>query len=55
VILVGGDFMNVDHTYRKFPSSLEAGEWFLNNPPENSFLLIKGSRSMKMETLLEYL
>jgi UDP-N-acetylmuramoyl-tripeptide--D-alanyl-D-alanine ligase len=55
VILVGGDFMNVDHTYRKFSSSAEAGEWFRNNPPENSFLLIKGSRSMQMETLLEYL
>lgn len=55
VVLVGGDFTNVDHTYRKFASPNEAGEWFRANPPQNSFLLIKGSRSMQMEKLLEYL
>jgi UDP-N-acetylmuramoyl-tripeptide--D-alanyl-D-alanine ligase len=55
VILVGGDFMKVDHTYRKFNSSTEAGEWLQNIEPENSFFLIKGSRSMQMEKLLDYL
>jgi UDP-N-acetylmuramoyl-tripeptide--D-alanyl-D-alanine ligase len=55
VILVGGDFMKVDHTYRKFNSSTEAGEWLQNIKPEHSFFLIKGSRSMQMEKLLEYL
>jgi UDP-N-acetylmuramoyl-tripeptide--D-alanyl-D-alanine ligase len=55
VILVGGDFMNVDHTYRKFNCSAEAGEWLQNSRHENSFFLIKGSRSMQMEKLLDYL
>jgi UDP-N-acetylmuramoyl-tripeptide--D-alanyl-D-alanine ligase len=55
VILVGGDFMKVDHTYRKFNSAIEAGEWLQNIKLQNSFFLIKGSRSMQMEKLLEYL
>jgi UDP-N-acetylmuramoyl-tripeptide--D-alanyl-D-alanine ligase len=55
VILVGGDFMKVDHTYRKFNSSTEAGEWLKNMDPKDSYFLIKGSRSMQMEKLLDYL
>lgn len=55
VLLVGGDFMKVDHTYRRFHSSAEAGEWIQKTQPEHTFFLIKGSRSMQMEKLLEYL
>jgi UDP-N-acetylmuramoyl-tripeptide--D-alanyl-D-alanine ligase len=55
VILVGGDFMRVDHTYRKFNSPQEAGEWLQNINPQYAFFLIKGSRSMQMEKLLDYL
>lgn len=55
VILVGGDFMKVDHTYRKFTSPAEAGQWLQTINPQHSFFLIKGSRSMQMEKLLEYL
>lgn len=55
VILVGGDFMKVDHTYRKFNSPAEAGELLQNIKPTNAFFLIKGSRSMQMEKLLDYL
>ena len=55
VILVGGDFMKVDHTYRKFNSPAEAGEWLQSIKPQNAFFLIKGSRSMQMEKLLDYL
>lgn len=55
VILVGGDFMKVDHTYRKFNTPFEAGEWLRKDKPENAFFLIKGSRSMQMEKLLDYL
>jgi UDP-N-acetylmuramoyl-tripeptide--D-alanyl-D-alanine ligase len=55
VILVGGDFMKVDHTYRKFNTPVEAGEWLQNINPHNAFFLIKGSRSMQMEKLLDYL
>lgn len=55
VILVGGDFMKVDHTYRKFHSSSEAAQWFQKMKPLNAFFLIKGSRSMQMEKLLDSL
>jgi UDP-N-acetylmuramoyl-tripeptide--D-alanyl-D-alanine ligase len=55
VLLVGGDFMKVNHTYRKFNSPSEAGEWLQNIRPQNAFFLIKGSRSMQMEKLLDYL
>jgi UDP-N-acetylmuramoyl-tripeptide--D-alanyl-D-alanine ligase len=55
VILVGGDFMKVDHTYRKFNSPTEAGEFIQSIKPQNAFFLIKGSRSMQMEKLLDYL
>jgi UDP-N-acetylmuramoyl-tripeptide--D-alanyl-D-alanine ligase len=55
VLLVGGDFMKADHTYRKFASSTEAGEWLQRTKPGDAFFLIKGSRSMQMEKLVEYL
>lgn len=55
VILVGGDFMKADHTYRKFNSATDAGEWLGQMKPQNAFFLIKGSRSIQMEKLLDYL
>lgn len=55
VLLVGGDFMKVNHTYRKFSTPEEAGEWLRQANPRDCFLLIKGSRSMQMEKILNYL
>jgi UDP-N-acetylmuramoyl-tripeptide--D-alanyl-D-alanine ligase len=55
VVLVGGDFLKLNHPYIQFSSSDEAGEWLQKNKIENSTLLIKGSRSMKMEKVLDYL
>jgi len=55
VMLVGGDFMKTDHSYRKFSSAAQAGEWLQKFQPRNAFFLIKGSRSMQMERLLDYL
>jgi UDP-N-acetylmuramoyl-tripeptide--D-alanyl-D-alanine ligase len=55
VLLVGGDFMKLDHPYRKFTSPAEAGQWLRQGPANNAYLLIKGSRSMQMEKLLDYL
>ena len=55
VVLVGGDFMKIDHSFQKFDSSIEAGEWLKNEKPQNAYLLIKGSRSMQMEKVLDYL
>jgi UDP-N-acetylmuramoyl-tripeptide--D-alanyl-D-alanine ligase len=51
VVLVGGDFAKVDHTFIFLPDSLQAKEWFLNKHFSATHFLIKGSRSMKMEIL----
>jgi UDP-N-acetylmuramoyl-tripeptide--D-alanyl-D-alanine ligase len=55
VILVGGDFLKLDHPFHRFNSSSEAGNWLKDTKPSNAFLLIKGSRSMQMEKVLDYL
>ena len=53
VVLVGGDFLSVEHPYISFQSADEAKEWFRKQRFENMHILIKGSRSMKMEKILE--
>jgi UDP-N-acetylmuramoyl-tripeptide--D-alanyl-D-alanine ligase len=55
VLLVGGDFLKAQHSFRKFSSASEAGEWLTRQDIQGSQLLIKGSRSMGMEKILEYL
>ena len=55
VILVGDEFKKVSHAYMHFNNSKEAAEWVKLNLPENAFLLIKGSRSTKMEKVLDEL
>lgn len=54
VILVGGDFIKLNHPFQQFQSPQEAGEW-MKGKVENAYILIKGSRSMQMEKVLEYL
>lgn len=55
VILVGGDFMKLDHPFRKFANAAQAGEWLKQLDLRDSFLLIKGSRSSQMEKILDHL
>lgn len=52
VVLVGGDFMKIDHPYIKKENALQAGEWFRSQTFHHTFFLIKGSRSMQMEKVL---
>src|SRR5258708_415225 len=52
VVLVGGDFLKVDHPYLSLADSAEAGEWYREAGIKNAWLLIKGSRSSKMEAVL---
>jgi UDP-N-acetylmuramoyl-tripeptide--D-alanyl-D-alanine ligase len=52
VVLVGGDFGNTDHGFTYFPDSLAAKEWFTQQGFEQTYFLIKGSRSMQMEKIL---
>lgn len=53
VVLVGGDFGKVAHPYIYFPSSTDAKSWYQQQPVANAHFLIKGSRSMVMEKILE--
>ncbi len=53
VVLVGGDFDKIIHPYIYFNDSVEAGKWFKEQSFENAYFLIKGSRSMQMEKILE--
>ncbi|MFL5739105.1 MAG: UDP-N-acetylmuramoyl-tripeptide--D-alanyl-D-alanine ligase [Flavisolibacter sp.] len=55
VLLVGGDFLKTMHPYKSFGSPQQAGEFLKKEKLEHSFLLIKGSRSMQMEKVLDYL
>lgn len=53
VVLVGGDFKNIEHPYLFFNTSTDARDWFLQQNFQHSYFLIKGSRSMAMEKILE--
>lgn len=52
VVLVGGDFKHLIHPYIYFDTSAEAKNWFKEQEFENTYILIKGSRSIKMETII---
>ncbi len=53
VILVGDNFKNTIHTYTHFDDAAISKTWMKNQNIENTHILIKGSRSMRMEKVLE--
>lgn len=55
IILVGNNFVPYagELNYLHFQNSELATQWLKNNPVTNSYILIKGSRSTKMERILE--
>lgn len=53
VALVGGDFGKITHPYLYFKTSAQAAQWFKQQSFEDAYILIKGSRSMQMEKVLE--
>ncbi|MDB5199753.1 MAG: UDP-N-acetylmuramoyl-tripeptide--D-alanyl-D-alanine ligase [Chitinophagaceae bacterium] len=53
VILVGDNFKNIKHSYLHFDDSAKAKTWLTDQHLQHSHLLIKGSRSMQMEKVLE--
>ena len=53
VILVGGDFLKTKNQFKKFETSVDAAEWFREQKFEDVSILIKGSRSMQMERVIE--
>ena len=53
VVLTGGDFLKIKHPYTSFENALQARDWFRQQQLTNASILIKGSRSMQMEKVLE--
>ena len=53
VVLVGGDFVKLNPPVTVFENSLQAKDWFQKADFQDNYFLIKGSRSMQMEKLLE--
>jgi UDP-N-acetylmuramoyl-tripeptide--D-alanyl-D-alanine ligase len=52
VVLVGGDFVKIDHPFIKMANSTEAAAWFHHQQFNDTYFLIKGSRSMQMEKVI---
>jgi len=52
VVLVGGDFQRINHPYKSMQSSAEAAAWMQAQQFNDTWFLIKGSRSMQMEKVL---
>ena len=53
VLLVGGDFLKIDHPFHTFENSLQLKEWIKEKKIENTSFLVKGSRSIRMEKAIE--
>lgn len=53
VVLVGKNFEEIKNNYINLENSLQARDWIKNENVENAQILIKGSRSMQMEKVLE--
>ncbi len=53
VVLVGDEFKKTAHPFLQFDKAADAGAWLANQHVEESNILVKGSRSMQMEKVLE--
>jgi UDP-N-acetylmuramoyl-tripeptide--D-alanyl-D-alanine ligase len=53
VVLVGGDFLKIEHPFVTFADASEARNWFKEQNFQQAHILIKGSRSMQMEKVLD--
>lgn len=53
VLIVGGDFEHCQHTYHYFPTAADARQWIQAKNYTNRSILIKGSRGIQMEQILE--
>jgi UDP-N-acetylmuramoyl-tripeptide--D-alanyl-D-alanine ligase len=54
VILVGGDFEHTKNHFFYFQNTTDASAWIAANKPVEALILIKGSRSIGMEKLVEF-
>jgi UDP-N-acetylmuramoyl-tripeptide--D-alanyl-D-alanine ligase len=53
VLLVGGDFKKVSNNYIYINSADEAANWLKQQNFQNTYFLIKGSRSIQLEKVLK--
>jgi UDP-N-acetylmuramoyl-tripeptide--D-alanyl-D-alanine ligase len=53
VVLVGGDFLKIENPFHSFENSLQAKQWLHEKKFTDTVFLIKGSRSFKMEKVIE--
>jgi len=53
VVLVGPGFLNIDHSYLHLENAQQANTWLQQQHFENTWFLIKGSRNMEMEKVLD--
>jgi UDP-N-acetylmuramoyl-tripeptide--D-alanyl-D-alanine ligase len=53
VVLVGADFSKIKNPYINFTNSTEAKDWYQQQHFKDATILIKGSRSVQMEKVLE--
>jgi len=53
VVLVGKNFNDLPHKYINYENPIQAKDWLREQQFENAQLMIKGSRSMQMEKVLE--
>jgi UDP-N-acetylmuramoyl-tripeptide--D-alanyl-D-alanine ligase len=53
VVLVGDEFKKIKHSFVQLNNATEAKEWLQLKNFKNAHILIKGSRSMQMEKVLE--
>ncbi len=52
VVLVGGDFSKIQHPYLYLENAAEAAQWLQQQQFTDTYLLIKGSRSIGMEKVI---
>ena len=53
VVLVGNNFSKIKHKYINYDNAQQVRDWLKKEVIENAQILIKGSRSMQMEKVLE--
>ena len=53
VVLVGKQFDGLQGGHHFFNTSTEARDWFVSQSYQNAQILVKGSRSMQMEKVLD--
>ncbi len=54
VVLVGENFPKDGHSFHHFDNAALAKAWFENRHFENAYILIKGSRSIAMEKIMDF-